>query len=489
MDEGRLVVRGATRRCKACGARLARDRVSEHCGTCIKRLVSHEAPTRPESFWQAEGIRAALDARHFGRLLSAYRKESDPHVSQAALGRWLGLDQSQVSRLEAPGARSPSNLHSLERWALAIRVPLELLWFKVSHVPEASTGAEVQASVDDVQRRSFFKAASAGATVIGASLLGVASESASASPKPRSRDVEIVRDMTATFRRLDNRYGGGHSQATTTITKYLTSTVTPLLKDAGRSSTEQEELFGAAAELHQVVGWIAYDIGNAGEGQRHLRDALKLSQDAGDDALEAEMLAAMSHHAAFNRAHGVAVDMALAARRTAKRSGLVALQAEAAVLEAHGHALQANPSACFAALRDAERSFERFVPGSGPSWLTYFDNAYLSAKFAHTFRDLGLPVEAERFARRSLGMSDGYERGRLFNTALLASTLADQGRLDEACNEAATAVRMSEHVRSVRGGAYLADVGRRLAAHRDDRRVKSLYSQMTAAGVPTPTQS
>ncbi|WP_409496087.1 XRE family transcriptional regulator [Amycolatopsis sp. cmx-11-12] len=372
---------------------------------------------------------------------------------------------------------------------MAIRVPLELLWFKVSHVPEASTGAEVQASVDDVQRRSFFKAASAGATVIGASLLGVASESASASPKPRSRDVEIVRDMTATFRRLDNRYGGGHSQATTTITKYLTSTVTPLLKDAGRSSTEQEELFGAAAELHQVVGWIAYDIGNAGEGQRHLRDALKLSQDAGDDALEAEMLAAMSHHAAFNRAHGVAVDMALAARRTAKRSGLVALQAEAAVLEAHGHALQANPSACFAALRDAERSFERFVPGSGPSWLTYFDNAYLSAKFAHTFRDLGLPVEAERFARRSLGMSDGYERGRLFNTALLASTLADQGRLDEACNEAATAVRMSEHVRSVRGGAYLADVGRRLAAHRDDRRVKSLYSQMTAAGVPTPTQS
>lgn len=480
------IVQEGVRKCEACGARLARDRVSKHCGPCIRRLVSHEAPTRPESFWQAEGIRAAFEARHFGRLIAAYRKECTPHVSQAALGRWLGLAQAHVSRLEAPDARPPGNLHSLERWAEALRVPPALLWFKVSYTHEASADVERKANLDDVQRRQFFKAAGAGATAVGASLLGVTPASASVSPKPRSSDVDLVRDMTATFRRLDNRYGGGHSKATSTTTRYLTSTVTPMLNDTSKSAAEREVLFGAAAELHQVVGWIAYDIGNAGEGQRYLREALKLAQDAGDDALEAEMLAAMSHHAAFNQAHGVAVDMALAARRTAKRSGLVALQAEAAVLEAHGHALQANTSACFAALRDAESAFERFVPGSGPTWLTYFDNAYLAAKFAHTFRDLGRPVEAERFARQSLGMSDGYERGRLFNTALLASTLADQGRLDEACKVAATAVKMSEDVRSVRGGAYLADVGRRLAVHRGDRRVRSLYTQMTAAGVPTP---
>jgi tetratricopeptide (TPR) repeat protein len=461
--------------------------VSDHCGPCIRRLISPEAQPQPDSFWQVDSIRSALEKHHFGRFFAAYRNELRPRVSQAALGRWLDLTQAQISRLEAPDARPPTDLLKLERWATALHVPRSLLWFSVSHTFEESAGSTVEASLGDVQRRQFFKTtANVGVTAIGTSLLGATSALAAGPLKAGSTDVEIVRDMTAAFRRLDNRYGGGHSRATTTITSYLTSTVTPMLNDTNRKTATRGQLFGAAAELHQVAGWIAYDIGNAEEGQRHLREALKLSQDAGDDALEAEMLAAMSHHAAFNRAREVAVDMALAARRTAKRSGLVALQAESAVLEAHGHALQANTPACFAALHEAERAFERFTPGSGPVWLNYFDNAYLSAKFAHTFRDLGHPAEAERFARRSLAMSDGYERGRLFNTALLASTLADQGRIDEACAEAATAVRMSEHVRSVRGGAYLADVGRRLAPHRTDRRVRSLYTQMDAAGVPTP---
>lgn len=482
------------RTCEACGRRLARDRVSNHCGPCIRIQIAHEARPQPEAFWRADSIRAALKARHFGRLFAAYRRESNPHVSQAALGRWLGLTQAQVSRLEARGARAPSNLHNLERWARALHVPPGLLWFTVSHTPEESAEPAVEVSLESVQRRQFLKTASVGATAIGASLLG-ATPGAAAPPKARSTDVEIVRDMTATFRRLDNRFGGGHSRATTTITNYLTSTVTPMLNDSGRSAAARDELFAAAAELHQVAGWIAYDVGNAAEGQRHLRDALKLSQDAGDDALEAEMLAAMSHHAAFTAAshpaalkaaRDTAVDMALAARRTAKRSGLSALRAEAAVLEAHGHALKRNTSACFDALNEAERAFEQFSPNSGPAWLLYFDGAYLAAKFAHTFRELGHPVEAERFARRSLEMSDGYDRGRLFNTALLASTLADQGRVDEACAEATAAVGMSQHVRSVRGGAYLADVGRRLAPYRSDRRVRTLYAQMNAAGVPTP---
>ncbi|MBB5854000.1 XRE family transcriptional regulator [Amycolatopsis umgeniensis] len=479
-------MRRAARTCEACGARLARDRVSNHCGICTRRLVSHEAQPQPAAFWEADSIRTALKARHFGWLFAAYRQVRNPHVSQAALGMWVGLTQGQVSRLEADDARRPSDLDKLERWALALHVPRSLLWFSVSHTPEESAESAAAVSLDDVQRRQFFKTASVGVTAIGASLLGSPPVAASGSVKPRSTDAEIVRHMTETFRQLDNRFGGGHSRGTTTITSYLTSSVTPMLNDTSRTTAARAELSAAAAELHQVAGWSAYDVGNAADGQRHLREALKLSQDAGDDALEAEMLAAMSHHAAFTRSRDVAVDMALASRQTARRSGLVALQAEAAVLEAHGQALKGNTGACFAALGQAERAFERFVPGSGPAWLSYFDNAYLSAKFAHTFRDLGHPADAEQFARRSLGMSEGYERGRLFNTALLSSILADQGRVDEACAEAEKAVQMSKTVRSIRGGAYLADVGLRLAPYRADHRVRSVYVQMKAVGVPTP---
>jgi hypothetical protein len=85
-----------------------------------------------------------------------------------------------------------------------------------------------------------------------------------------------------------------------------------------------------------------------------------------------------------------------------------------------------------------------------------------AAKFAHTCRELRQPQEAELFARRSLEMSDGYERGRLFNTALLASTLVDQHQVEQACATASLAIKMAATVRSVRAVAYLADVGKRL---------------------------
>ncbi|WP_215545053.1 helix-turn-helix domain-containing protein [Amycolatopsis sp. CA-230715] len=478
---------------------MARDRKSEHCRGCTRRLISDAAQPQPATFWHADSIRAALTARHFGQLFAAYRHEHKPHVSQARLGLWIGLTQAQVSRLEAPGARAPGDLYKLQRWATALHVPTDLLWFPVFHTSNESAYSAAEASLDDVQRRQFFKTARAGVTAIGASLLATPA-TATTVVKPRSTDAEIVRHMTETFRQLDNRFGGGHSRGTTSITSYLTSSVTPMLNDPSGTAAAREELFAAAAELHQVAGWSAYDVGDTARGQRYLADALTLSQDAGDDALEAEMLAAMSHHAAFTAAladhtpsdtsrvtaRDTALDMALAARRTATRSGLAALHAEAAVLEAHGHALKSNTPACFAALREAERAFERFTPGGGPQWLSYFDSAYLSAKFAHTLRDLGHLPEAEQFARRSLGMSDGYDRGRLFNTALLASILAGQGHVDEACAEATTAVRMCQRVRSVRGSAYLADVARRLAPVRSDRRVRAVYAEMRAVGVPTP---
>ncbi|HEV2783869.1 MAG TPA: XRE family transcriptional regulator [Actinophytocola sp.] len=237
---------------------------------------------------------------------------------------------------------------------------------------------------------------------------------------------------------MDNKYGGAHSRSA--VTSYLAINVEPMLRDGRAREAVRNELVTAAAELHQLAGWMAYDTGHADVGRTHLRTALRLCQQAGDDGLSAEMLAAMSHHAAFHGAPESAVDLALAARQTAKRAGLPALQAETAVMEAHGLALQRDMQRCLAAMRDAENAFSEIDTADVPSWLRYFDGAYLSAKFAHTFRDLGRPQEAERFARRSLEMSAGYERGRLFNTALLASILADMGRPEEACAHGALAV-------------------------------------------------
>jgi tetratricopeptide (TPR) repeat protein len=152
-------------------------------------------------------------------------------------------------------------------------------------------------------------------------------------------------------------------------------------------------------------------------------------------------------------------------------------------MEAHGLALAHDVSGCLTALRESERAFAAVADRDRPPWLAYFDTAYLAAKFGRCFRDLGRPVEAERFARRSLKMADGYDRSKLFNLALLGTTLADQRKVGEACEIGREAVRIAHHVRSARTVADLADLSRRLTPFRAEPAVRLLNDEMRAVGV------
>jgi transcriptional regulator with XRE-family HTH domain len=456
-------------------------------------------PVHPAEFWELPELRDALAAQDFGQVLRAYRRAQTPPIKQSQLGLWFGITQGQISRIER-GEAFDYSIDKLRKWASVVGIPQQLLWFRAeAHSPDSYDDAADSPSVQDtyeatgegVQRRQFLKAASRSALGVGASLLGATTVAGGPNPAHRSSvgspEVDLLREMTGAFRRVDNRYGGGHSR--TAVGTYLKTMVEPMLTEGRARSAIRDELFGAAAELHQLAGWMAYDTGQAQAGRGHLRTALRLCQESNNGALSAEMLAAMSHQAAFHGLPEAAVDLALAARQTARQAGLPLLQAEAAVMEAHGLALQGDKQGCLAALSDAENSFSVASGKDVPEWLTYFDSAYLSAKFAHTFRDLGQPREAEDFARRSLEMSEGFERGRLFNTALLASIVADLGRLDEACSLGSVATKMASEVRSVRSMAYLADLARRLARHSETSEVSELYVEMVDAGIPVPTRS
>jgi transcriptional regulator with XRE-family HTH domain len=459
------------------------------CSPCARRedRAVVAAPEMPDEFWAAPQLAAAFNQRRFGQVIRAYRAVRGSNVTQAHVASWLRISQVQVSRIER-GQSAVNDLEKLDRWARALRIPPRCLWFPVSAQPSdaytdatktPSLHASVGAEGDDVRRRQFLKTAGVGVSLLASGVVTAGSTRSIGSP-----EVETVREMTQTFRRLDNKFGGGHSRSAATT--FLASTVEPLIRDGRCKTTVRADLFSATAELHQLIGWMAYDTGQAETGRKHLRHSLRLCQEVGNDALAAEMLAGMSHHAAFSGAAEAAVDLALAAGQTAKRTGLALLRAEAAVMEAHGLAIQGDKPGCMAALRKAEQAFTAHNGQEVPPWLGYLDGAYLAAKFGHTFRDLGRSKDAEQFARRSLEMSEGYERGRMFNTALLASTLADQGRVDEACATAAIAVDMTETVRSVRTVAYLADVARRLAAYRDSVEVRVLYGKLVKAGVPIP---
>ena len=163
------------------------------------------------------------------------------------------------------------------------------------------------------------------------------------------------------------------------------------------------------------------------------------------------------------------------------------LAADAAALEARGLALRRDKQACLAALCRAELAFAAADRTDVPPWQRYYmDESWIAGRFAYAFLDLGQPREAEPFARRSLQRPDGHKLRKQINLALLASILAEQRRVEEACDASLAAVHMAHSVRSVRGTDAVADVARRLAPFRSNADVQALYEHMIDTGIPVP---
>lgn len=456
-------------------------------GTDIRRNndIKH-TPQLPSDFWDQLEIQQACREQHFGRLLKAYRELQDPALRQGELAEMLSLTQGQISRIER-GTTPVTNLEKLSRWAQKLSIPASILWFELPTDDVSQQGkidnSDSDTGEDDVRRRDLIKSAGVGAVLLGTN--GIQDSVIASNPSYQAmgtESVEIMREMTRTFRRVDNRFGGGH--ALSQIGQYVSTEVSPELNDSRCSQKIRGSLFSAAAELYQLAGWMSYDIGKNEQGRKCLSQALRLCHEVGNQTYAAELLAGMSHQSSYLRRPDDAVDFAGAAKQAASKCGVHALAAEASVMAAHGLAQQGNKRACLTELQEAEAEFCRIRSDEMPEWLAYFGEAYLSAKFGHTLKDLGEAHEAERFARRSLQMTEGYERGRLFNTALLASTLAMQGKVDEAVKHGQLAVQMASPMRSARTTTYLTDVAEQLLPYRTDKAVQALHKQMTARNIP-----
>lgn len=62
-------------------------------------------------------------------------------------------------------------------------------------------------------------------------------------------------------------------------------------------------------------------------------------------------------------------------------------------------------------------------------------------------------------------MDPSYRRGKTFNISILAMSLAEQGRLKEACEQGRTAVDMAAGLTSARVYRYIRDVLRALGPY------------------------
>src|SRR5262249_49959184 len=144
-----------------------------------------------------------------------------------------------------------------------------------------------------------------------------------------------------------------------------------------------------------------------GLAQRYFIQALRLAQGAKDPLIAGTILDAMSHQATFLGRHREAAELARSARTGTRGVATSTLTAHFLAMEARATAAGGDAAETMRLLGEAERAFERSRQESDPDWITYFDDAEMSAELAHCFRDIGRGADAVSHASNALNAAEG----------------------------------------------------------------------------------
>ncbi|MEU6556041.1 sporulation protein [Streptomyces sp. NPDC046915] len=277
------------------------------------------------------------------------------------------------------------------------------------------------------------------------------------------RDVRAIREAAGLFMQLDFKYGGGHGHKA--LRHYFREDVLPLL---GTSYSEKvgTALFGAAAEISQLLAWTAYDVGNHRLAHRYLTSTLRLSQAIDDRMFGARLLGNLSHQANYLGNHAQAIQLARAAVEGAKGRATPRVMALSAAMEARALSNAGDTIAAGRAMNEAERYFECADTAEDPAWIGYFNSAELMGELCHCFRDLKMRREAVDQAQRAVDSTDPkYARTLGFCRMVLAQSQLLNGELEAAVTTASLAVDGGDSLQSTRFKRYVTDFQKEVSVH------------------------
>lgn len=441
-----------------CGKRLARDHAGTQCGICQRRAMRQRAepPAVPADFWHTPAFRDAFNAQHMGYVARAYRRHplhvanyGRDGIPQELLGDWLGLTQAQVSRIEnGPPIR---NLDTLTHWARMLRIPPELLWFKLpgEQAPITSATPLTDEIVSElpafVPPRASFQLVPVGNGAL------------------RNPDAAAMQ----AFRSADLQVGGGHLYAS--VIKYLQTDVASRLFGSN-GGADNRAVFTAAAAFTEMAGWMAHDAGRDTIAKQHFGRSLALVQVGGDHQLSAHVLGSMSHLASHLDQPDEAIELARQGQAVLRAgSASPSLESRLLALEARGFAGHGNKNAgeCVKLLLRAEKALENTPDEPASPWVSYFDEGSLASETTRCMRQLGDLDEARRQAERIVTLRPSHRtRSRAFGQLALTTVLVAQGKPDEACGIAYDVVAATQSLGSYLVIGQLLELQQRLQPHR-----------------------
>ncbi|MEU1467338.1 sporulation protein [Streptomyces sp. NPDC005761] len=287
-------------------------------------------------------------------------------------------------------------------------------------------------------------------------------------------DVSKLREAAQDARRWDSKYGGGDWRSSM-VPECLRVDAAPLL--LGSYSDEVgRALFGAAAELTRLAGWMAFDTGQQEAAQRYYIQALRLARAAADVPLGGYVLASMSLQATYRGFADEGVDLAQAAVERNRGLATARTMSFFRLVEARAHAKANDAPAAGAALKAAEGWLERSRDGDAdPSWLGFYSYDRFAADAAECHLDLKAPRQVRRFTEQALSRpTEEFVRSHGLRLVVSAVAELESGNLDAACAAGTRAVEVAGRISSARTTEYVRDLLHRLEPYGDEPRVIEL---------------
>lgn len=488
--------RGTVRYCQSCGARLARDHDLTRCASCQRRIgaLALAPPDVPGDFWAHERLREALSAWHIGWVIRAYRHHPFHHnrpLSQELVAGWLGLTQTQLSRIE--NGPPIKDLGKLIHWARTLRIPAALLWFKLPDEAGSVTSpighrpAETFTVPVLIHSRPVLLPIDAAATRLGGldGLLDgltdvhrAGSESvAHVLPTGDPEELERIAAVLDDARRYLDGSVVGYLRQQLDRSKTDDGSLGParalplVLGILGAISEHVREvkptvrcaLLSLGADGAEFAGWLYRDLQDHPSATYWYDRAMEWAQAANDTAMQGYLLLKKSQMAYEERdAHRVAM-LAEAAQRGPWQLP-AKVRVEVTQQEARGLAMLGEP--LFVVERKLDEAKQLFAAASSddrPQFGTYFDAGALALREASAYIEVGKPARAASLFGSVLAHDGLSRRDEGYFRARRSVACALSGEPDEAAQEGLTAWYIATATSSQRTTRELARVVRILA--------------------------
>ncbi|NDZ82476.1 hypothetical protein G3I19_28865 [Streptomyces sp. SID10853] len=239
-----------------------------------------------------------------------------------------------------------------------------------------------------------------------------------------SQEIEALEHSVEIFRAWDASRGGGLQR----------KAVVGQLNEVGgmlsyrHPDSLQRRLWGVAANLAVLAGWMSHDVGLEPTAQKYFVIAAHAAREGGDRPRAGEALSRAARQMVHLGRPDEALDLMKLAQSGSGDRNLPRTRAMLHTIEAWAQASLGHGQAMRRTLGEAE---ELFVSDHGdepaPSWMQMFDEADLHGMQALAYRTLAdhepsAAATAQRHARRALELRiNGRQRSKIFDYISLAS--------------------------------------------------------------------